>query len=459
MRKLIFVSCLFAFSTLAIAQTKKAIIFGGNCNDKDLGISAQELMTDDMLDNAKLLKKSNWETTVLHDTDSKIEKQGPAGQDQLIGSLQDAAANLKNGDQLLLTIQTHGRAPKPGSPHSICMNDYLALSMKNLDFRKALISAKEKGIKIGILTDACYGGAMVKEFAGLGCILSTQNDLFTATGRPSKKSLEAEALRYSHDPKFFKNYPESYQMGVTSEMSKILMKDDKGNLSDVYLSSLINYNVELTAPMKTSVRLTANFPQSSVHDTSSFSKSDELVGYASRLQELSYNGGMVINQNGHLKKTNDEHFRSQACTYSQLTDSLDDFIPTLENLQDNILFSEMLKKYAGPKATKFESLEDYISQYEENLKVYAALSKEYDATLKVWKDHSATANYDEPRTNKEKIQLQKTFDENDRLELKHDEARNKLIPIERKVVDNYNLWKAFDYYKQRKDDPCSTFSL
>jgi len=301
MQKIILILSIYAFLPVnGYTQVKQAIIFGGNCNEEVSPI--QSLMTRDMSANADSLRKEKWRSTLLHDSDSVLKnKEAPASKEKLIEYLKNSVNHLKTGDQLLLTIQTHGKQEQAGKSHEICMNNGEGMPIDDQQFLEILSKAKAKGIRLGILTDACYGGSAVEKLSSYGCILSTQSKYAPATGRGLRS-----APLLGKDKASVKHY-NSYQMGVTSEMTKLLKKSKKVKLGDVYLSTLINYNSELFFNEANDRILGQNYPQFTGHN---WTQSDDMIAVASNFRKLKKEGKNIIKINESLSVISDPYPKS-----------------------------------------------------------------------------------------------------------------------------------------------------
>jgi hypothetical protein len=442
MQKIILVLIICAFLPVnGYTQVKQAIIFGGNCNDEVGPI--QSLMTRDMSANADSLRKEKWRPTILHDNDSVLKnKEASASKEKLIEYLNHSVNQLKAGDQLLITMQTHGKQEQAGKSHEICMNNGEGMPIDDRQFVEILSKAKEKGINLGILTDACYGGSAVEKLSSYGCILSTQSKYAPATGRGLRS-----APLLGKDKASVKHY-NSYQMGVTSEMTRLLEKSKKVNLGDVYLSSLINYNSELFFNEGEDRILGQNYPQFTGHN---WTQSDDMITFASNFRKLKKEGKNIIKMDEMFHVISDPY--AVSCSYSQITSQLDQLVTLNEELTDNMLFNKMMSEFSDVYAPKFESLNDFKNQFQNTIESYLKTTKDYDISIRLLEDisnkwsHSSASNSD---------MYQKQFREADK---KNKALEGELVPLERKVTILYNILKAFDFYTKDTNSPCSSFSL
>ena len=160
-----------------------ALSVGGGCDSTLGGEMAKET--------AKLntsLKRRGWESGVLFGKDKedidRVSKESgerfpvkPFTKKNLIEKLNIISEHTKPGDQFLLNIITHG-APgvtDEGKGHYICLGDNNLLSVNDPELQSALRSINQKGAKVAVLDDSCFGGGSVEAFKDFACVLSTQS--------------------------------------------------------------------------------------------------------------------------------------------------------------------------------------------------------------------------------------------------------------------------------------------
>lgn len=90
----------------------------------------------------------------------------------LTQQLDDAIANLKPGDQFLLSFFTHG-APAGGKyQHSICTSEGFLIDISSAKITSRLEKLKAKGVKLGFIDSSCYSGGSIPILSKYGCVLS-----------------------------------------------------------------------------------------------------------------------------------------------------------------------------------------------------------------------------------------------------------------------------------------------
>ncbi len=139
----------------------------------------------------------------------------------------------------MLSIETHENQSTDGG-HKICLGNNTWMDLNDPDLIKSFETLKNKGVKIGVLDNSCYGGETVKLLSPYGCVVSTQS--------ASQESI-ANQLFFSKDPDTLKS-------GVNTFARQLLDQSDEisPSLEDVFI--------------KTSLELDswANFPQMSGTD-------------------------------------------------------------------------------------------------------------------------------------------------------------------------------------------------
>ncbi len=161
-----------------------------------------------------------------------------------------SSGKIKEGDQVLVSLFSHGAEKEDGvTSHKIALKkdeQNQSINLQNLsgtdivsldDLKEIIKLAEEKGVKLGIIDQSCYGGAttiLAKNLKNV-CILSGTNDLI-----PNVALKTSEA-----NPEFQK------ELGMTKSsidaFSDALNKPNT-NLEEVYLSALENTRT-LVSPM------------------------------------------------------------------------------------------------------------------------------------------------------------------------------------------------------------------
>lgn len=105
-----------------------------------------------------------------------------ASKQALLNQLNDAAARIQSGGELLLSLSTHGSPRLKGGAHEICLSDGTMMPIDDKDFIAALDALKKKGVKIGILDSSCYSGDSTRVLGKYGCVVTDQESNSISTG-------------------------------------------------------------------------------------------------------------------------------------------------------------------------------------------------------------------------------------------------------------------------------------
>jgi hypothetical protein len=151
--------------------------------------------------------------------------------ENFIQSLSEQAEILKDGDQFLLNIVTHGSYQKQG--HVICLGDGTRLDLNDPEIHRLFEKMKNRGVKIGVLDNSCYGGQTVDLFSKYGCVVSTQ---------------VADFESFESDP----DDPDQ-RLGISTMSRKLLdhKTDTSVTLEDVFVEASFNYDVPGVFPQMT----------------------------------------------------------------------------------------------------------------------------------------------------------------------------------------------------------------
>jgi len=199
----IVLSSLESFADLPVRQ---AILFGGNCEDP---AKAKNDFLEPMSRLARNLKKKGWEVKPIFgerpkgecelsisdpkcafwDISSLATAVGKTPKDipeatssNMLRMLDEAYDQIPSGGELLFVINTHGSQENlaEGVPHKICTADPAGpgnweaykYDINSPDFLQRLRKLKDKGVKITITDDSCYGGGSIIPLSPFGCVLS-----------------------------------------------------------------------------------------------------------------------------------------------------------------------------------------------------------------------------------------------------------------------------------------------
>jgi hypothetical protein len=247
----------------------EAIIFGG----VDSEDTTTSIFRDPFLSMATALKQNNWDVQVLFGgrrscsncsstfsidpiatalglDSSQIPK---ASLEQLEAKLDDAITKLNQGDELLLEINTHGiigtnlageasvslavydesdptgaieNQFENGHQHGAMLIDDPALTQR-------LQSLKDKGVKIAISDDSCFGGPAALRLEKFGCVLTQTSDKY-GLGSPISDSYVSALSAPSSD------------LGPA-----LVGSNGQATMEDIFLDTLSRTTVGINSPYYT----------------------------------------------------------------------------------------------------------------------------------------------------------------------------------------------------------------
>ena len=247
----------------------EAIIFGGVDNEE----TQTSIFRDPFVSIATALKQNNWEVQVLFGgrrscancgttfsvdpiaaalgvDSSQIQK---ASIEQLEAKLDDANAKLTQGDELLLHINTHGIIGiNPAGETSVSLAVYDesdptgaiegqiengrqhgAMLIDDPALTQRFQSLKDKGVKIAISDDSCFGGPAALRLEKYGCVLTQTSDKY-GLGSPISDSYVSELNASS------------------SDLGPVLVgSSGEATMEDIFLDALSRSTVGINSPYYT----------------------------------------------------------------------------------------------------------------------------------------------------------------------------------------------------------------
>ena len=234
--KIYFISFFFILATNTEAKNV-ALTIGGGCD--------ATLSTEMAKETAKMhdsMTKRGWESSIVfgddkedlervrsHTSSSHLQSKSFT-KAALISELDRIAGSVSKNDQFLMNIVTHGAPGKElaDKDHFICMGNGQKISVNDPDFQAGIKRIHDKGVKIAVLDDSCYGGGSIDAFKDYGCVLSTQSSELVST-----------AIYDWYDP--------NTTFGVTSILRDLMDRPEASsfNLEDLYIETLDNYSGRL----------------------------------------------------------------------------------------------------------------------------------------------------------------------------------------------------------------------
>lgn len=234
------VALLFITQAFAKTNPRRAIVFGGGCEDET------NRFVPVMSKQSQGLRKNGWKVSPIFAADSskediKLIAQASgvmpknvinASKKSLLNSLDEMIAdpNFKNGSQLLISFNTHGMPKPDGSGHRLCLQKNLADDSKALEMNlddpeilSRLKTLKKKKVKMGFTDMSCYSGASVDILREYGCVVASQSDNYTSSTYGVAGSLGA-----------LLNLPKE------SLNKKAIGKNGRLTLEDVYLDTVLH---------------------------------------------------------------------------------------------------------------------------------------------------------------------------------------------------------------------------
>ncbi len=238
-RKIFLLSIIFFVIKESSAENKNrhAIIFGGGCEST----MDKNRFTPIMSKQAKGLIKHGWNVSPLVASnikedfakDSEIDqsKVQAATKETLIKTLDSIIAdpNLKDGDMLLVSFNTHGTSKPDGSGHQLCLSsnfdnsENIQMDLDDPDILNRLKILKSKKIKMGFTDMSCYSGASVPILKEFGCVIASQASNLVSKTYGVSGSV-AKLLEQSND----------------NQKKLAIGSSGKLTLEDVYLDALLH---------------------------------------------------------------------------------------------------------------------------------------------------------------------------------------------------------------------------
>ncbi len=176
--------CVYLLSFQTFAARKELFLFGGGSEPPGV-----KTIFDPWLVNLNNFKNSSgYQVVSAFDgshSNTKALNQTLAGTNARSGSLQEIRqqiekykqqirnGSLKQGDQILITIATHGGQMKaPYANHAVAATDGQYNTAELIALRDL---AESKGVKLGIIDSSCYSGASLALGTDKTCVLTAAN--------------------------------------------------------------------------------------------------------------------------------------------------------------------------------------------------------------------------------------------------------------------------------------------
>lgn len=177
-----FLFMMMAMTDSANASKNVTVFAGGGCFSQ-----LREEMSAEADRYAKTMSAHGWQVFTLfggldlvrgrdNTRDVSIPGVKPFTRHELISALETQLQNLKEGDQFLLTILTHGTYKKGG--HLICLGDGSGLDLSDSAIASPLRKLNQKGVRVAVIDNSCFGGQTVSIFSEHACVLATQSGNF-----------------------------------------------------------------------------------------------------------------------------------------------------------------------------------------------------------------------------------------------------------------------------------------
>ncbi len=246
-----------------------AIIAGGGCIDLSKG---QDFFQSQVNFKEAAFKKMGWDTQRFFADETATRKVTPAGASAPIDVQTDQQFTLQHleaaldpdavgddgkplyapGDQVLLSIDTHGMMATPGHPHEICMKDgdgidrWVPVTQLKAALDKLAAKcdpASAKCVHITVTDGSCYGGGSIPELAGKNvCVISGAPTTHTGQGNDVSLGIVGDMIaRAGLGAKFFKDHPVDppfHPEGVKRMLSAnpdVLPSDGKVSMEELFL--------------------------------------------------------------------------------------------------------------------------------------------------------------------------------------------------------------------------------
>lgn len=379
----LFLSLLICFLNLAEARNpqKHFYVLGGGGEPK----GETTIFDNDLKLTSKFINNSDWQTIVSFDgghakTESIIREKMPnaknaghfveANYEKIITDLTNKLGpngELKAGDQIMISIDTHGGRKNKEKTHAVSLAYGAAQNLNtlegsrtvSLDSLQGLIDlAEKKGVKLAIVDMSCYSG-------NLHNLKSKNSCLISATGR---------------DQYGYAGTVDLFLFSMTNTFSGKfydLLKKGK-NLEDVFLAARTKGG-------------TPDFPMISTEEGKAV---DELL-YKMLSPYLNFNNKYSTNL--------DKFYASRAETFAEqicdLNNNHENFLKFLDQYSGftSIAETAAINEFQALKQA-LEEYRNYQQKYEESLKgkfkadedIKAILNRDYAAEKSLWKDYSPT---------------------------------------------------------------------
>jgi hypothetical protein len=404
-RKVFLVIFVFLLSVLFKAHSKDyALILGGGCGYGFGGLGQE--MFEESFGFAENIKKRGWDVLILHSNSKRTKELNMISnnkynlnnynlydftKDNIKASLEKINNEIKKDDKLLINIITHGLpvSSKKGHTqgHFICIEDVLNFNVNQLK-NMGLDAIYQKGAKIGIIDNSCYGGESIYAFNDIACVLSTQS--FLASGV------------YARD--FDSNKKYNGVFGLTSIVTRYL-ENNKNNkslsLEDYYLKALLdNPSWSFSDP-----KMMSNFPNISCDEKgNSLSNFAAIYSFINSNQRdsinINYGENEICNDLTAIEKTKVNKIATkneyENCVI-ELEKSFEEKYRLLENIR---YFLNFKKKSLGLDAKKTRNIEKELKELVQKLEPLSNNIKNKEKLLNE-KEDNLLKSIDEFLKNKE----------------------------------------------------------
>lgn len=393
LHKTLLIAFLLSFGVMAESQVvnKEFYVLGGGGEPE----GKSTIFDQEITPMGKFLNSSDWKGTVSFngghaDTENliktKMNKALDAGSftqenynkliDEMISKIQ--SGKLKKGDQLMVSINSHGAMNNGGKTHLVASSSSAATNMLslsgstvvNLDRLEEVAKlASEKGVKLALIDLSCFSGNLLNIKSDKVCMISsTGKDQFSYSKVPSKDFF-LSFLFPSTPNTFTGKFNEQFKKGK--------------NLEEIFLKAREN-------------GMEADFPMISTNEGRIINDMiyDFIVPY------LHFNGQASNTSIDNLRSSYLENANIQeyACKVEKNYNIFQDLLleyEKIEKINDLSLGDEFLDlRYALAKYRDYQKgYADLLNQRVElELKIKKILKKDYSADKELW-EHSEAMSF------------------------------------------------------------------
>jgi hypothetical protein len=445
--KTLLMASLLSYCVIAASQevSKEFYYFGGGGEPE----GDSTIFDNELTPIGKFINSSDWKSTISFNgghakTEKLIKKKMSKAQN--IGSFTKANYNklidemilkiqsgkLKKGDQLMVSINSHGSMNNGEKTHLIASSGKAATNMLslsgseavNLDRLEEVINlASEKGVKLAIIDQSCFSGNLLNIKNDKVCLISaTGKDQFSYSKAPTNQ-LYLDYLISSEENTFTRKFNKQLKKGR--------------NLEDIFL-------------MARSDGIHADFPMISTSEGRTINDMiyDLIVPY------LHYNGEAINTSIDNLQRSylKNDNIPQYACTLENNYNILQDLLlqyEQIEKINDISLGNEFLDlRYALAKYRDYQkNYADLLNQRVQlESKIISIVLEDYAQDKDLWENSTAISLLDFDMT--EMIHFMEELKKNEGSSYPKESARALSIYKRRqKISDGIKLKLGSSYPK------------